>query len=496
MIGVLAQVGKIEIPKVDWSVLSPMVCLVLGAIVLMSVIALLGRWANDGVVLGVALVSLASAGVCAFFLWHDLDSEGPRRVMEGAFVHDGMTLFFTFLGLLMGALFLVASYRSDREGAAMRELSILVLLCLTGAILLAGAGDLVVFFLGLEILSISTYVLIALASRRFGALEASVKYFVMGAFSSAFLLYGIALIYGSTGSTNTAEISSFLSHNILFDNGLLVAGIALCLVGLGFKISAVPFAVWTPDVYQGANANTTAFMASASKAAGFAGLIRLLSGAVGSEYYNYRYLLWALAVLSLMVGAVAAVVQRDAKRMLAYSSVAHAGFALIGVYVGTQEGYAAARYYIFAYSLMVVGSFLVISLAAGSESRLDSLRGLYSRRPGLAMMLAILLFAQAGMPPSTGFLAKFGVIYQAVKSEAYILAVVAMIGSVISMFLYLKILATVFMEDESQEVRQGKRGGFSPAYLVVAGVAMTTLVLGIWTSPLLDFARHASILGS
>jgi NADH-quinone oxidoreductase subunit N len=320
------------------------------------------------------------------------------------------------------------------------------------------------------------------------------KYFVLGAFSSAFLLYGIALTYGATGSTNLSTINEFLTKNVLESNGLLFAGFALMLVGLGFKVAAVPFHVWTPDVYQGAPTPVTAFMASASKAAAFAALIRVFTTTFDLYRVDWTPVVWAIAVLSLVVGAVLAIVQTDVKRMLAYSSIAHAGFILVGVEAATRRGTQASTFYLFAYLFMVVGSFGVATLVGrtgDARHALDDYRGLSRTRPALALAFTVFLLAQAGVPLTTGFLAKVYVIGAAAQSHSYALAIIAMVSSVISAFMYLRIVVTMYMsEPEDDGATAGIEIPFAAGLALVLCVAFTVGV-GIVPDPVVDWVKQA-----
>ncbi len=278
--------------------------------------------------------------------------------------------------VICAAVILTALIADDylrREGLDGPELSILVLLSASGGVIMASANDLIVMFLGLEILSIAVYVLAAMHRKRLSSQEAGVKYFVLGAFSSAFLLYGIAFVYGGTGSTNLVRIVDYFSTSVVASNGLILAGLALMLVGFGFKVAAAPFHWWTPDVYQGAPSPVVAFMASAVKAAGFAGLLRVFYLGFDSWQDDWKPIVFALAALTLLVGSILAVVQTNVKRMLAYSSISHAGFMLVGVQVATGLGVAAVLFYLAAYTFMVAGSFAVVTLVGrAGDGRIDS----------------------------------------------------------------------------------------------------------------------------
>jgi NADH-quinone oxidoreductase subunit N len=378
---------------------------------------------------------------------------------------------------------------------------------------MASANDLIVMFLGLEILSIAAYVLAAMHLRRAQSQEAGMKYFVLGAFSSAFFLYGIALVYGSTGSTNLAKVAGFGRVVITNSNiagvvtipndqpsALLLAGLALLLVGFGFKIAAVPFHSWTPDVYEGSPTPVVAFMASAVKAAAFAGLLRVFVETFGPYHDDWRPFMYALAVATMLVGSVLAVVQTDVKRMLAYSSINHAGFILIGVVAGTRDGISGALFYLAAYTFMVVGSFGVVTLVSrrgDAHTKLDDFKGLSRRQPLLAFAFAIFLFAQAGVPLTSGFFAKFYVLKAAIDAGAWPLAVTAMISAVIAAFLYLRITVSMYMSDEEEEA--GAEPAPRAARLPIpfgAGVALVasfavTLFVGFLPGSLADTSTHA-----
>ena len=334
----------------------------------------------------------------------------------------------------------------------------LLLLSAAGGIIMAMANDLIVLFVGLEVLSISAYVLAAMHRRRAASQEAGMKYFVLGAFSSAFLLYGIAFVYGATGSTNLATIKSYLATNVLLESGTLLVGFALLLVGLGFKVAAVPFHAWTPDVYEGSPSPVVAFMASAVKAAGFAALLRVFVVTFDAYVTDWQPIVYALAVLSLLVGAVLGVVQTNVKRMMAYSSINHAGFMLVGVQVATDDGISATLFYLAAYTLMVIGAFAVITIIGGDgdgNHDLEAYRGLAARRPVLSLVFVLFLLAQAGVPLTAGFFAKFQVIAAAVEGRSFWLAIVAMVSAVISAFIYLRIAVTMYAG--SDEERRGRR---------------------------------------
>lgn len=490
-------------PEVQWFAIAPLLVLVGGALLLLvaSVLAPLDRWRRAPSTFTV--VTCVVAVVASSLQWDRVQdpARGELTAFAGAVTVDGFSVFFSVLiavSIALAAL-LADGYlrREDLEGP---ELYVLMLLSGAGGVTMAMANDLMVVFLGLEILSIALYVMAGMHLRRDESQESAIKYFVLGAFSSAFLLYGIALTYGATGSTNLSEINAFLASNVVEADGLLLAGFALLLVGLGFKVAAVPFHVWTPDVYQGAPSPVTAFMASASKAAAFAALLRVFFGAFSSHSSDWRPVIWVLAVATMAVGAVLAVVQRDVKRMLAYSSINHAGFILVAVEANSERGVAGALFYLFAYALMVIGAFAVVTLVGrrgDAAHDLDDYRGLSTQRPLVALAMTVFLLSQAGVPLTSGFFAKFYVIGAAADAGSYALAIIAMVTAVISAFLYLRIIVAMYFGEQDfgeQGEQQPARAGV--AVPVGAGITLAvavafTLLVGILPDVLGDFADDA-----
>lgn len=488
----------IDTPPVDWAVIAPNLVLMVGGILLLTVVSLVkGRLPNWFHATWTISVAVAAAAACVP-LWDRVRDEGAASALSGAVGLDGFSLFITAvicLDVVLGALLLEGYVR--REGLRGAEWYVLLLLSASGGVTMASANDLIVMFIGLEILSVPVYVLAAMHTRRLSSQEAGLKYFVLGAFSSAFLLYGIALVYGATGTTNLAGISEFLSESVVTQDALLLGGIAFLLVGFGFKVGAVPFHSWSPDVYQGAPTPVTAFMATAVKVGGFAGLLRVFVVALGPTYGDsWRPMVIALCVLSLVVGAVMAVVQTDVKRMLAYSSINHAGFVLLGVVAATPRGTSAALWYLLAYSVMAAGSFgvvMVVARTGDGHTRLDDFRGLARSRPGLALVFAVFLLAQAGVPLTGGFLAKLQVVGAAVDADQAAVAVVAMLTAVVSAFLYLRIIVAMYFSTPGDEVAPGPRVRIPAAAGVALGVALAaTLLLGIVPGPVTGLADDAT----
>ena len=341
--------------------------------------------------------------------------------MAGMVRVDGFGVYLGIIVVIATALALLVSVAYlRREQLEAPEYLALMLFSALGMVIMTTANNLIVVFLALEVLSIPLYVLAAFDRRRLSSQEAGIKYFVLGAFSSAIFLYGIALVYGATGTTSLTGISRFLAENTLFETGTLVAGFALLLVGLGFKVAAVPFHTWTPDVYQGAPTPITAFMASATKTAGFAALLRVFLVAFPLYRTDWRPAVWVLAVLSLSVGSIGAALQTDVKRLLAYSSIAHAGYVLMGFDAATARGREASLFYLFVYTFMVVGSFAVVSvitMKGDDDHSIDGYRGLAFRRPVLGSLLIFFLLAQAGIPLTGGFIAKLEVFEAASRGQ-------------------------------------------------------------------------------
>jgi NADH-quinone oxidoreductase subunit N len=504
MLALLAQpidqapdpIGRVD---VAWSAVAPILVLIGGALVLLVAGALTRRKPLAGSYALFTVITAGAAIASAVPLWQRVQDadRGPFSTLAQAVGVDGFSVFATIVlaaAVILGALLLDGWLRrEDMDGA---EPYVLMLLSASGGMMMASANDLIVMFLGLEILSIAVYVLAAMHLRKVTSQEAGVKYFVLGAFSSAFFLYGIALVYGATGSTNLVDISTFLSTTVLTDGGLVLAGMALLLVGFGFKVAAVPFHFWTPDVYQGAPSPSVAWMASGVKVAGFAGLMRVFYLAFSTYRLDWQPIVFALAAITLVVGAVLAVVQTDVKRMLAYSSISHAGFVLVAVQAATERGIQAALFYLASYTFMVAGSFGVVTLVGRKGDighGLADYRGLSKDRPVLALTFALFLFAQAGVPLTSGFFAKFYVITAAVDAGSTWLAAIAMVASVIAAFLYLRIVVAMYMEVDEGEAREPRSLPIPfSAGLALALSLVVTLGVGLFPSVLSDPAGDAT----
>lgn len=500
-----------------------------------------------GRAIGTATVVAACLGVLADCVvqWIDVSRHGASTTLANAVIEDGFAIVAT--GIIVVSLMLsilVCDGWLARERVDGVELHILALSSATGAVLMAQANDLVVIFLGLEILSIGLYVLAAFDRRSRRSGEAGMKYFLLGGFSSAIFVYGIALIYGATGTTQLSQLASFLSQNVLKSQGLLLAGTALVLVGFAFKVAAVPFHVWSPDVYEGSPTPVAGYMAAVVKVGAFAAVLRVLASALVTQQAGWRPMVWALAALTMLVGAALAVAQRNVKRLLAYSSISHAGFVLMGLWSGTALGIDAALYYLAVYALLVIGSFAVVTVvSAGGREDLEDYRGLGRRHPWLAGTFTILLLAQAGVPFTTGFLAKLAVVESAVGqlgAAGATLGVVAMLATAVGGYFYLRLVvltyaapaapvevdvapelpsagravarlarvgAGILVEDDRDGAPAEHPSTSPPATdasdplrvpaattAVLAMCVVPTVVLGIWAGPLADLTSHATML--
>ncbi|HXY42622.1 MAG TPA: NADH-quinone oxidoreductase subunit N [Acidimicrobiales bacterium] len=550
----------IHTPHIDYTAIMPELICLGGALALLMTGALAVRQIPTVVYTAMSVAISVAALVSSLVLWHVVQLHGPFAAVAKSLAIDGFSVAFVVLAtcILIVAAFVADGYLR-REEIHGPEYHALALLAASGAMFMAAANDLIVIFLGLEIMSIPLYILAGLDLRRQESGEAAMKYFVLGAFSSAIFVYGIALTYGATGSTNLAEIASFLASNVLTSNGLLLAGLALLLVGFGFKIAAVPFHMWTPDVYQGAPTPATGFMAAIAKVGGFAALLRVFFSSFSTLAIDWKPLLFVVAILTLLTGAVLGLVQRDIKRMLAYSSINHAGFILLGLQAAIASGIAASLYYVFVYAFLVLGSFIVITLMGARGDKvheIESYRGLGRRQPVLALCFAVLLLAQAGVPFTTGFLAKLYVVEAAVQAHSYALAVLAMLSGAIAAAFYLRVVFLMYgtgaaasearvaaampggaaageselqassvgpppLDSESPAMAAGRGGGVAIAATGVAtvtaalpapafdrqrvevplgaqiGLFLTvgfTVVLGIWPAPLFDFVHAAKLL--
>jgi NADH-quinone oxidoreductase subunit N len=510
----------IEAPALSLAALAPLLCVFGAACVGVLVEAFAPRGTRHPVQVAVALAGTLG-GLASLLL------VGERQVTAGgALAVDGPAVFLqaTIAGLGALSLLLFAERSLDPARSAFvaaaavpagsprdRELATatrvqtevypLATFAIGGMMLFVAANDLLVMFVALEVLSLPLYLICGLARRRrLLSQEAAVKYFLLGAFASAFFLYGLALVYGATGSIRLSAIREAAAAQT-GGGVLLVLGLALLVVGLLFKASAAPFHAWTPDVYQGAPTPVTAFMAACTKVAAFGAILRLLYVAFGTSEWTWRPLVYGIAIVSMVVGAVLGLTQTDLKRMLAYSSIAHAGFLLTGVLGygsgadGTGTGLGATMFYLLAYGLTTIGAFAVLTLVRdgdGEATHLSQWAGLGRRSPLTAAVMALFLLALAGIPLTSGFTGKFAVFRAAIDDGAWPLVVVALLASAVAAFFYVRVIVLMYF---SEPAADGPTVGVPglPTTLVLAVTVTATVVLGVVPGAVLDLAEQAAI---
>ncbi len=413
---------------------------------------------------------------------------------NGAVLQDKFALFFKVIFLVSAALsILIADQYMEREGCNRGELYPLILLATAGMMLMAAGTDLMTIFLGLEVLSVSLYVLAGFNRENLKSNEAGLKYFLLGAFSTGFLLYGMALTYGATGTTRIARIAEFVTANpIITTNQMFLVGMLLMAVGFSFKVAAAPFHMWTPDVYEGAPTPMTAFMSVGPKAAGFAAFVRVFVIAFPAYRQEWSSLLWVLAVLTMTVGNITALYQQNIKRMLAYSSIAHAGYVLVGFTAGNAVGTAGVMFYMLSYAFMNIGAFAIIVLVGKkgeANNNVADYAGFGFKHPVLGMAMSVFLFSLAGIPPAAGFIGKFYLFSGAVQAGYIWLAIIGVLNSAASVYYYLRVMVYMYMKDPVEEFDWLK---VTPALgLCVLVAVVGVLVPGIVPGFILDFAQKA-----
>jgi len=476
----------ITLPVISLRVIAPAAILAITGFVLMLLDLLPPRGRREHLAF-VGLAGVVIALVSAVLLWGS-DVTG----FQGMAVLDNLTLFATLvIGYATGLVLLESIDYLKRRGMESGEFYILVLFAAAGMVIMAGANDLIVVFLGLETMSLALYVLAGFFRTEIQAGEASMKYFLLGAFASGFFLYGIALIYGATASTNLDKIGAAVKGGAGRDP-LLLIGFALLLVGFGFKISAVPFHMWTADVYEGAPTSVTAFIATGSKAAAFAALLRLLLESLRPLQGEWTWLFWVLAVLSMTLGNVVAIAQQNLKRLLAYSSIAHVGYMLVGIVAGGGLGGGSVLFYLLVYTFTTAGAFGIILLLerSGEEAvGVGDTAGLATRHPLAALALALFLLSLVGIPPTAGFVGKFYLFGAAVRSGYVWLAVIGVLNSAAAAYYYLRIIVNMYMREP-----EGTPAVIMPSFagaLAVAVALWGVIQLGIFPAPLFDLAQSA-----
>ncbi|MFF8813951.1 NADH-quinone oxidoreductase subunit NuoN [Streptomyces pactum] len=528
---------KIPTPHIEYGRLSPVLIVLGAAIAGILIEALLPRRMRHPAQLFVAMVALASAfaAVVALAAGDHATTKAGIAAM-GAIAVDGPALFLqgTILLVAVVAVLTFAERRLDpaahgrpvdsfapqaaavpggeaeqaagKAGFTTTEVFPLLMFAVAGMLVFPAANDLLTLFVALEVFSLPLYVLCALARRnRLLSQEAAVKYFLLGAFSSAFLLFGIALLYGYAGTVRYAGIADVVDGEVermtpalaqtMGNDALLLIGTAMVLMGLLFKVGAVPFHMWTPDVYQGAPTPVTGFMAAATKVAAFGALLRLLYVVLPGMRWDWRPVMWGVAIATMLVGAIVAVTQTDVKRLLAYSSIAHAGFILAGVIATNEDGVSSVLFYLAAYSFVTLGAFAVVTLvrdAGGEATHLSKWAGLGRRSPLVAAVFAVFLLAFAGIPLTSGFAGKFAVFKAAAEGGAGALVVIGVISSAIAAFFYIRVIVLMFFSEPKPDGPSVAVPSTLTSSAIAVGVAVT-LVLGVAPQYVLDLASDAGV---
>ena len=521
--------APIEVPSIDYVALLPLLIVLAAACIAVLVEAFLPRYQRWPAQVVLSVLAIAVAGIALAAYAGTSPPQGLTTIADALAV-DRPTLFLwgTLLALGLGSVLLIADRSVEPGGAFIAsaaaraaaggtdrrvgpndepdygapgqaptmqtEVFPFTLFALAGMMTFVAANDLLTMFVALEVLSLPLYLMCGLARRRrLLSQEAAVKYFLLGAFASAFFLYGLALLYGYAGSVKLADIAAAASGSPHSD-GLLLGGLALLVVGLLFKASVGPFHTWTPDVYQGAPTPITAFMAACTKVAAFGALARVLFVAFGDTRWEWRGVLWAVAIVSMVIGAVLGLTQTDVKRMVAYSSVAHAGFLLLGAMSITEAGTSGTLFYLLAYGFNTLAIFAVISLvrdADGEATHLSQWAGLAKRSPVVAGVMTFLLLGLAGIPLTSGFTAKFAVFSAALGDGMAPLVVIALVASAVAAFFYLRVIVLMYMQDPQGE--QDEDDAVLPR-VAIAIPAIITIALGVFPGLIAGLIEQASVL--
>ncbi len=479
----------ITAPSFNLSSIGPWITLTIAAIVILLLDAFSPKGGRKGLFPVLALLALAVAAWQTFCLWGKSGTDFSRMVYLDNFA------FYFYLIILLGAaltLLLSPHYLED-FGKNLGEYYALVLFATVGMLLMAASAHLIMIFLGLEIMSIAVYVLAGFFREDPRSNEAALKYLVLGAFSSGFLLFGMAMLYGAAGGTlYLPELAAKLSTFAALTRPLTLLGLALIIVGFGFKVAAVPFHMWIPDVYEGAPTNVTAFMAVGVKAAAFAAFARVLFVAFPNFTVEWNMVLWVLAVVTMTLGNVVAIAQTNIKRMLAYSSIAHAGYLMVALVAANQLGAVSLLYYLLAYTIMNIGAFAVVILVGRKKDaylNIYDYSGLGFQHPALAATMTIFMFALAGIPPTAGFVGKFYIFSAAVQAGYIWLAIIGVMNSLVSVYYYLRITVLMYMRPAEADL-----GPIPFTYGLTTALVFTavaTLAIGIFPGFFYDMAVNS-----
>lgn len=478
----------VKIPEMAFGMIMPELIITISAVVAL-LLAAFGRKSAIGSLAGaVALIGTGLAMIFTCTLW-DVNAD----VFNNLYTIDNFGTFFKGLALIVSLLVTLLSLRyTERERIIQGEYYALLLFGVLGMMVMVSSNHFVTIFIGLEVMSIAIYVLCGLLSGNPRSAEASLKYFLLGAFATAFLLYGMALIYATTGVLDIRGIAAYLVSGNFGLTPLFMIGIALLIVGFGFKTASVPFHMWTPDVYEGAPTSITAYMATGIKAAAFGAFLRVFYTAFLPLLGAWSGMLWLIAVATMTLGNITALVQNDVKRMLAYSSIAHAGYILIAFVIGDQFSSASILFYLLVYIFMNVGAFTVVILLGQKDAAntgIEGYAGLAGRHPLIALAMTVFLLSLAGMPPLAGFMGKFYVLSAAIKAKYYWLAVIGVLNSVVAVYYYLRVVMYMYFRPPAGEPQ---RLDFSPAYSLVIAISVWALFhMGIFPRGFLLIAQKS-----
>jgi NADH-quinone oxidoreductase subunit N len=477
-----------KLPEIDLYLIAPEIIIAAFGFLVLLVDVFAPKGEKKGYLGVLSLIGV----VIAFF--YTLPLVGSDKTgFEGMFTSDGFAIFFKITILIIAFLtVLISMGYASREGIGFGEYYALILFATLGMMLMAAGTHLIVIFLGLETMSISIYILAGMLREDRRSVESAFKYFLLGAFATGFLLYGIAFLYGATGSLYLKDIASYIASKKLIDNPMLLMSLAFLTIGFGFKIASVPFHMWTPDVYEGAPTSITAFMATGVKAAGFSALIRVFFTALPEFRPDWTSIMWLIAVATMTVGNIIAISQNNIKRMLAYSSIAHAGYILVAFVAGNKSGTSGILFYLMTYAFMNLGAFTCVILFGkkGEENILiTDYAGVGFKYPLLAASMTIFLLSMAGIPPLGGFMAKLYIFSAAVEAKFYWLAILGVLNSAISVYYYLRVTVLMYFRESEREITGLQ---FSPAPVIALILALIgTFYMGLFPANVLSFAQKS-----
>ena len=477
-----------KIPEIDLYLIAPEIIITAFGFLVLLLDVFLPKGERKGYLGVISLIGILFAFL---YTWPQMGS--VKSGFEGMFISDGYALFFKITFLIIAFLTVLISIGYiHREMIEFGEYYALILFATLGMMLMAAGSHLITIFLGLETMSISIYILAGMTREDKRSAEAALKYFLLGAFATGFLLYGIALIYGATGSLHLKDIAAYVASKNLLRSPMLLMSLVFLTIGFGFKIASVPFHMWTPDVYEGAPTSITAFMATGVKAAAFSALVRVFFSALPAFRPDWTSIMWVICVATMTVGNIVAISQTNIKRMLAYSSIAHAGYILVAFVAGNDLGTSGILFYLMAYAFMNIGAFAVVILLGkkGEENTLiNDYAGIGFKYPLLAASMTIFLLSMAGIPPLGGFMAKFYIFSAAVKSKFYWLAILGVLNSAVSVYYYLRVTVLMYFRESEREITGLQ---FSPASVLALILAVIgTLYLGIFPANVLSLAQKS-----